>query len=273
VAARRPTGSALGHLRYAVRSRIAEYPALYLPFARRKYPGPSPEVVSRETELVIDGYTRCASTFAVYAFQIAQPRPVRVAHHLHAPAQLIAAARSRTPALALIREPKEAILSQLVREPRVALADALVGYARYYERVMPYTPYLVVADFDEVTRDFGAVVRRINARFGTTFVPFEPTEANVRTCLELIRERPSLSPTLLGFESGTVSISEWRASHHEDPEAATDPRRDVWVPSADRERSKAALHREWLRPELASRRARAWQAYEDFRADANGVMR
>jgi hypothetical protein len=152
----------------------------------------------------------------------------------------------------------------------VVLADALVGYARYYERVLPYKPYLVVADFDEVTQDFGAVVRRLNARFGTTFVPFEPTEASVRTCLELIRERPRLSPMLLGFESGTVSLSEWRGSHKRDPAPATDPRRDLWVPSADRERSKAALHQEWSRPELATRRARAWQAYEGFLADANG---
>jgi hypothetical protein len=265
-----PTGSVRARLRHVLRTRVVEYPALYLPFARRKYPGPSPEVVGPETQLVIDGYTRCASTFAVYAFQIAQPRPVRVAHHLHAPAQLIAAARAATPALALIREPEGAILSQLVREPRVALPDALVAYARYYERLMPYTPYLVGADFDEVTRDFGAVVRRLNVRFGTTFVPFEPTAVNVRVCMELIRERSSLSPTLLGFESGTVSLAELRASRERDPEAVADERQELWLPSADRERSKAALNREWSRPELASSRARAWQAYEDFRAAYNG---
>ena len=80
-------------VRHAVRTRMSEHPAVYLRFARRKYPGPSPEVIGADTELVIEGYTRSASTFAVYALQLAQERPVRLAHHLHAPAQLIEAAR------------------------------------------------------------------------------------------------------------------------------------------------------------------------------------
>src|SRR6266571_2862096 len=94
--------SALQRFRHILRTRISQYPALYMPFARRKYPGPSPEVVSSEAEFVIDGYTRSACTFAVYAFQLAQDRPVRMAHHLHAPAQLIAAARMEIPALVVI---------------------------------------------------------------------------------------------------------------------------------------------------------------------------
>jgi hypothetical protein len=139
-----------GRLRHLVRTRISEHPALYLPiarrkypgtrhllFARRNYPGTCPEVVGSETELVIDGYTRCATTFAVYAFQLAQERPVRVAHHLHAPAQLIVAAKMGIPVLALIREPREAILSQLIREPGISLRGALVAYARFYSSLMP----------------------------------------------------------------------------------------------------------------------------------------
>jgi hypothetical protein len=60
-------------LRHVLRTRISEHPVIYLPIARRKHPGPSPEVISSDTELVIDGYTRSATTFAVYAFQLAQP--------------------------------------------------------------------------------------------------------------------------------------------------------------------------------------------------------
>ena len=78
---------------------------------------PAREVIGPQTELVIDGYTRSASTFAVYAFQLCQDEPVRLAHHRHAPAQLIAAARRSIPALLLIREPQGAILSQLIQEP------------------------------------------------------------------------------------------------------------------------------------------------------------
>src|SRR6266516_4034644 len=165
--------------RNRLRTRVCEIPGLYLPFARRKYPGPSPEVISSETQFVIDGYTRSASTFAVYALQLSQDKPVRLAHHLHAPAQLIRAARRGVPALVLIREPQGAVLSQLIREPGVALPDALVAYARFYTCLLPYYDKFVVADFEEVTSDFGSVIRRVNKQFGTTFAEFKPTQANI----------------------------------------------------------------------------------------------
>jgi hypothetical protein len=237
---------------------------VYLPFARRKYPGPSPEVISPATELVIDGYTRSASTFAVYAFQLAQPAPVRVAHHLHAPAQLIEAARRGVPALAVVREPRAAISSQLIREPDVALPDALVSYARFYECLLPCRDRLVAADFDEITKDFGAVTRRLNKHFRTGFAEFEPSDANVAQCFELIRLRSTLSPVLLGFESGTVAAGQLY------PEIAVLMRRrapaaEAWIPSQARERAKAALAEQWSRPGLARLRQRAAAAYETFR--------
>jgi hypothetical protein len=257
-------------VRHRLRTRFSEYPTLYLPFARHKYPGPSPEVISSATELVIDGYTRCASTFAVYALQLAQPVPIRLAHHLHAPAQLAAAARAGVPALAVIREPRGAVLSQLVREPDVALRDALIAYARFYERLLRYRDRLVTADFEDVTKDFGAVTRRVNDKFGTAFAEFEPTEQNTSRCFELIKLRGTLSPVLLGFESGTVTAEDLL------PEVAALSRRpaqapqrpgtgaEAWVPSQDRDRSKAALREQWDQPALALLRQRAEWAYNEF---------
>jgi hypothetical protein len=248
-----------------LRSRVSEHPGLYLPFARHKYPGPSPEVISKQTELVIDGYTRCATTYAVYALQVAQPRPVRLAHHLHAPAQLIEAARTGVPALVLIREPKGAILSQLIREPNVALPDALVAYARFYACLLPYREHFVVGDFTEVTGDFGAVVRRLNARYGTSFAEFRPTEENLRTVFDLIKQRPTLSTTLLGFESGTATLGEVRREQATGQQAMHDAE-EAWVPSPDRERAKDALHEQWARPDHAVARDRAEHIYRTFLA-------
>lgn len=257
-------GSPARRARHRVRTYISEWPALYLPLARRRYPGPSPEVIGPDTEFVIDGYTRCASTFAVYALQLAQPKPVRLAHHLHAPAQLIQAARNGVPALAVIREPRGAILSQLIREPGVALRDALVAYARFYERLLPHYGKFVVADFEQVTKDFGAVIRRVNLRFGTEFAEFVPTEPNVRQCFELIGYRDSLSATLLGFESGVITRDELRrelpALEHRAGQAGS----AGWIPSEERERAKATLHEQWLRPDLESLRQRADCAYRTF---------
>jgi hypothetical protein len=255
---------------------------MYLAFARHKYPGPSPQVVSARTELVIDGYTRCATTFAVYALQLSQPAPVRLAHHLHAPAQLIEAARRRLPALALIREPQGAILSQLIREPGVALPDALVAYSRFYTCLMPYREAFVIGEFKEVTTDFGNVVRRINARFGTTLAEFAHTEPNLSECEELIKLRGTLSRTLLGFESGEVTKSDLREElrqlsgrdqlRRELHTMAYSGKRaetsDAWIPSESRERAKSVLREQWAAPSMARLRDRAQAVYAEFLAGA-----
>jgi hypothetical protein len=263
----RASVSAVRRARHRVRMHASEHPRLYLPFARYKYPGPSPEVISDETELVIEGYTRSAMTFAVYALQLAQDEPIRLAHHLHAPAQLIEAVRRHVPALVLIREPKGAVLSQLVREPDVALPDALLAYSRFYARIYPYRAGFVVADFDEVTQDFGSVVRRLNTRFGTSYREFVNAEENVRECLALIKHRGTLSKTLLGFESGVVGRRELqRELERLESEPGPTSTKEAWVPSADREQAKAELQERWLAPSIVPLRERAQRAYRAFTA-------
>jgi hypothetical protein len=255
----------LRRARHTVRTLASEQPALYLPFARHKYPGPSPEVIGAGTELVVDGYTRSASTFAVYALQLAQPRPLRLAHHLHAPAQLIAAARRGVPALLLVREPRGAILSQLVREPGVAMRDALVAYVRFHECLRAYQDRLVVGEFETVTHDFGSVIGRLNERFGLALTEFVHTPQSMDGCLALIAQRGSLSPALLGFESGLVSeeaaFAELRALQSR---AASGRLREAWLPSVERQRAKEELAELWLRPGLRRLRARAFEVYDEF---------
>jgi len=239
-----------------------EHPWLYLPFARRKYPGPSPRVVDGDTEVVIDGYTRSASTFAVYAFQIAQPQPVRLAHHLHAPAQLMQAARRGLPTIMVIREPRGAVLSQVVREPGVDLLDALWAYSRFHESLAACRDAFVVADFDEVTSDFGAVVTRMNAKYGTAYGVLDGSSEQLSWCRRLVGQRDTLSPVLLGFESGDVTLDEVRAHVASMPPATSEDR--SWMPSADRDRAKAALVASWSEPRLTAARSRAEGIYRWF---------
>jgi hypothetical protein len=247
--------------RHRIRTAVCEHPRVYLEFARRKYPGPSPRVLGADTAVVIDGYTRSASTFAVYAFQVAQPNPVPMAHHLHAPAQLKEAARRGLPTLMVSREPRGAVLSQLVREPGVDLLDALYAYRRFHRSLMGCREAFVVADFREVTQDFGSVVRRMNERYGTSFGIFGGTPDELELVTHLIEQRPTLSPVLLGFESGEVSLSKVRAHLAGLAAAAGDP---TWVPSPERERAKNALEGLWTSPTVAAARARAEEAYEAF---------
>ncbi|MGH3087377.1 MAG: hypothetical protein ACRDSJ_08675, partial [Rubrobacteraceae bacterium] len=137
------------------------------------------QVVGRETELLIEGFPRSANSFAVVAFRRAQRRKVRLANNLHVPAQVIRAARLGVPALVLIREPKDAVASLAIRDP-ISIDRALKYYVSFYETVAGYREAYVLGLFEEVTGDYGAVIERVNAKFGTDFLPFRHTERSVR---------------------------------------------------------------------------------------------
>ncbi len=86
----------------------------------------------------------------------------------------------------------------------------------------------------------------------------------MRRCFELIKLSSTLSPVMLGFESGTVTAEELL------PELAAlarggGPAAEAWIPSAERDRSKAALRERWAQPGLARLRERAQVVYEMFR--------
>ena len=135
-------------------------------------------VVTPDTQLVIEGFPRSANTFARVAFNRAQSERVRIAHGLHVPAQVIRASTWRIPTLVLIRKPKDAVLSFAIRDP-ISVDQALRYYLSFYETVEGYRDAYVLGLFEEVTEDFGEVIRRINDRFGTTFSPFSHDERNV----------------------------------------------------------------------------------------------
>ncbi|PAP75951.1 hypothetical protein BSZ37_05605 [Rubrivirga marina] len=144
-------------------------------------------VVHDRTRIVIEGYPRCGNTFATVAFQLAQGTPVEAAHHLHAEAQIVGAAAAGIPTILLIRDPEEAVVSN-ARSFGYPLKTALRDYVLFYRRVLPYREHVVVADFQDVTSDFGAVVGAVNARFGTDFAPFDHTDAEVQRCFAVIDE-------------------------------------------------------------------------------------
>ena len=135
-------------------------------------------VVSPDTQLVMEGFPRSANTFARVAFNSAQSERVRIAHGLHVPAQVIRAARWRIPTLVLIRKPKDAVLSFAIRDP-ISVDQALRYYISFYETVEEYRAAYVLGLFEEVTEDFGEVIKRMNDRFKTTFAPFSHDEWNV----------------------------------------------------------------------------------------------
>jgi hypothetical protein len=171
--------------RHQVAWSLATRPGLYLPLARLGLMGSDRrrcEPVRRSTEIVIEGFPRCANTFSVAAFRLAQGRPVRIAHHLHSPAQVLAAVRWQVPTMLLVREPVAATASYAVRNRDLPLATILDEYRRFYTLLEPVRDQVVVARFSDVVNDFGAVIDRVNERYGTSFAPFEHTDENLVQC-------------------------------------------------------------------------------------------
>jgi len=162
---------------YLARNRLARHPSVALPIERALHHG---EVVDVLTDIVIEGAPSSANSFAVAAFRAAQePRPARVAHHTHAPAQVIRATRLGVPALVLIREPEEAVLSLVVRTRSLTPVVALRAWVWFYESLLAHRESFVVGTFQDVVADFGAVTRRVNERFARDYGEFDHTEANV----------------------------------------------------------------------------------------------
>jgi hypothetical protein len=269
MAKRNPTNHPLmlkvRRLRYDARELLSEYPAIYFPYVRLTHSGGRGKVLSEDTEVVIDGFTRSASTFAVMAFQLSQDRPVRVARHLHAVAQFAEAAKRALPTILTIRDPESTVLSAVAQEPHLMIEQVLRSYGRFYLRIAPFCSRFVVTDFAQVTKDFGMVIRRLNQKFGTHFREFEHTEANVRQCFDLIEERWRRTAALEDFQSGFIGLDELQRAldqvRREMPQRRV---REMAVarPSEAREAKKAQLHAGFWARGTAPLRERAFLAYE-----------
>lgn len=144
-------------------------------------------LVNADTQLVIEGYPRCANTYAVAAINTTQPSRLRLARHTHAVAQLLRAYDLQVPTLLLIRNPNDAILSYVIRETAVDLPLAIRRYLDFYEATLPLTSRFVVSDFDTTIGSFEHVIDALNTKFDLTLAPFnnnENTQQAIRTEVE-----------------------------------------------------------------------------------------
>jgi hypothetical protein len=209
---------------------LARWPSAYLAFARRRYG--SHRVVGADTEVMIEGFPRSANTFAVTAFRLAQAREVRIAHHVHEAVHVRAAADRGVPVLLLVRQPEDAVVSALLRKPQLSMAVTARVYRQFHTDLLARSNDIVVADFDQVTTDFGAVIRRLNARYGTRFAEFEHSPENVERCFELIDRH---SRTRTGGELVAQVVARPSDEKHE-PGTALRERYRSELGSADRAR-------------------------------------
>ncbi len=232
-------------LAYSTRYLVNGYPAVYLPLARVRHRHADHWVLRPDTELVVEGFARSANTFAVDAFQMAQGRAVRMVHHTHAPAVVIAAVKAGLPTLLIVRDPTRTTLSHMAYRD-ISAGPALRAWIRYHGRVLPYRHGCVVVSFDDVTSDLGAVIRRVNERFGTCFVEFDHSRSNEARVFRVIEQRNTAK---FGGQ-----IGEWTI-------------RSVARPSADRQAMERRYRTELESPRLTGLRRRADELYLVLTAD------
>ena len=178
--------------------QISRWPSLYVSVMRLKLRGkPSyKKIISHESSIVIEGFPRCANSFAVKAFRMSNDpnREQLIATHLHSPAHVLMGVKLQLPTLVLIREPDSAIPSLLAlstqlkkfRENALTERDQsrLIQYwtqyySCFYERLESQRELYVLADFQETTKDFSQVLNRLNTKFEKSYKPFSHTDEAV----------------------------------------------------------------------------------------------
>ncbi|VEP12686.1 conserved hypothetical protein [Hyella patelloides LEGE 07179] len=184
--------------RKQTRIYLAQYPRIFFPLRLLLYGFVHERLIAKDTEIVIEGFPSSANSFAVKAFEMSQPHQVKIAHHLHDPAAIIAAAKSGIPCILLIRDPEDAIMSYLIRfisqgETNLnnsinIISNQLNKYIDFYSSLIPYQKEIIVADFSEVISDFGQIITKLNHKFGTNFQEFIHNESNVDKCFKLIEK-------------------------------------------------------------------------------------
>lgn len=153
-------------MRWIASDMLEKFPAVYTRVLRFRWAKSLAikRIVHLNSELMIVGYPRCANSFALAAFRSVNGGSIklRVATHVHSPAQVRQAIRWSIPCLVLIRKPDLAIPSliayavQLNKIGRRDLGNAggrdLVSYwskryINFYRQLLPCAECIQFADF------------------------------------------------------------------------------------------------------------------------------
>lgn len=134
-------------------------------------------LVCEETDVVVEAYPRSASSFAFHALRESQEPPLRFATHTHCSSQLHLASKLGKPAMVIIRQPFDAVISELVYSRARFRIDYGYGrshlwsweikhqfnrWCKFYERLMPYRAHYFIIDFKEVIHDFEVVSKKFS---------------------------------------------------------------------------------------------------------------
>ena len=171
-------------LRRLGRKLLWRYPALYRRFGLWRNRG---DCRSGDFDVWIEGYPRSANTFAVSAFELANPG-VRVRSHRHIPTFVLEALAADKPGFLLMRRPAEAAISWAIFWNE-RLDRCLDYYVDFHAVLRPHASRLLLAPFETVTTQFDRVIVDLNARFGTAYLSRPHDETTIAECFARIEDK------------------------------------------------------------------------------------
>lgn len=109
---------------------------------------PRRKKITKETQLVIDGYRSSANSYLLRCLQqIIKESDFCYADHHHSPAMIIRAVEHNIPVLLCIRKPLDVCVSGARRWSMWSVEESLQHYETFYSLLVPYIDEMVVSDF------------------------------------------------------------------------------------------------------------------------------
>lgn len=120
-------------------------------------------------EIVIEAFGGSANSFAVFAFQAAQDRSIKIAHHLHITGQIKQAIKQHLPVVVIVRNPIDAVTSLLSRDYCPSAKWGFRHYTLFYEDIIQHADSIVWVHFEDLVKKPEMMIHAVNARFNTSY--------------------------------------------------------------------------------------------------------
>lgn len=170
-----------------VRRLIERSPMAYCLVAAAK-PGRNRNVVSRSSDIVIEGYPRSGNTFLVALMAMCYPE-VEVASHLHHEAHLARSLRLGIPAMVVVRDPVDAVASQLVYSQSMKVDAELARWTRINSFAEGNQVDVELVSFDTATHSPRSFLATVAALLDLDPVERLPTQDEVFSEVEALGNR------------------------------------------------------------------------------------
>lgn len=144
--------------------------------------------LKRDSDICIEGFPRSANTYGVLLVEKFARKPLKIAHHLHIPAQLLFAVKWDIPAVLLIRKPADAIASLVLREQGISVSTAIHWYLTFHSELIPVAEQLHIWTFEELVKTPATCLIRLNEHLGWWEVPEVISDAENQELFDHIDE-------------------------------------------------------------------------------------